>query len=85
VPFFERCGFRRVARHAAAQGVDRLRALPARHACDEVAVVLDLVPGASERAAAAALVGAAHSPARDRDRERAADRLLEPADGGPRR
>ncbi len=54
VPFFERCGFTVAARDTMPRKVwtDCVRC-PRRHACDEVAVVLDLVPGASEAAAAA--------------------------------
>jgi len=54
VPFFERCGFQVVSRDTLPRKVwtDCVRC-PRRHACDEVAVVRDLVPGASERAAAA--------------------------------
>jgi argininosuccinate lyase/amino-acid N-acetyltransferase len=53
VPFFERCGFTTVSRDTLPRKVwtDCVRC-PRRHACDEVAVVRDLVPGASERAAA---------------------------------
>jgi amino-acid N-acetyltransferase len=55
VPFFERCGFTTVSRDTLPRKVwtDCVRC-PKRHACDEVAVVLDLVPGASEAAEAAA-------------------------------
>jgi argininosuccinate lyase / amino-acid N-acetyltransferase len=51
VGFFERCGFGVVSRDTLPRKVwtDCVRC-PRRHACDEVAVVLDLVPGASERA-----------------------------------
>jgi len=54
VGFFERCGFTVASRDALPRKVwtDCVRC-PRRHACDEVAVVLDLVPGATERAAAA--------------------------------
>jgi len=54
VPFFERAGFGVVERDTLPRKVwtDCVRC-PRRHACDEVAVVLDLVPGASDRAAAA--------------------------------
>jgi len=54
VPFFERAGFGVVERDTLPRKVwtDCVRC-PRRHACDEVAVVLDLVPGASERAGAA--------------------------------
>ncbi len=54
VAFFERCGFRVVSRDTLPRKVwtDCVRC-PRRHACDEVAVVLDLAPGASEAAAAA--------------------------------
>jgi argininosuccinate lyase/amino-acid N-acetyltransferase len=53
VPFFERCGFVTVSRDTLPRKVwtDCVRC-PRRHACDEVAVVRDLVPGASEAAAA---------------------------------
>ena len=52
VTFFERCGFAVVSRETLPRKVwtDCVRC-PRRHACDEVAVVLDLVPGASENAA----------------------------------
>ena len=52
VGFFERCGFAVVSRETLPRKVwtDCVRC-PRRHACDEVAVVLDLVPGASESAA----------------------------------
>ena len=55
VAFFERCGFRVVSRDTLPRKVwtDCVRC-PRRHACDEVAVVLDLKPGATEAAAAAA-------------------------------
>jgi argininosuccinate lyase/amino-acid N-acetyltransferase len=55
VPFFERNGFLVTSRDVLPRKVwsDCVRC-PKRHACDEVAVVLDLVPGASEAAAAAA-------------------------------
>jgi argininosuccinate lyase/amino-acid N-acetyltransferase len=51
VGFFERCGFRVVSRDTLPRKVwtDCVRC-PRRHACDEVAVVLDLVPGASDAA-----------------------------------
>jgi len=54
IPFFERCGFAVQARESLPRKVwtDCVRC-PRRHACDEVAVVLDLVPGASEAAAKA--------------------------------
>ena len=54
VPFFERCGFTVVSRDTLPRKVwtDCVRC-PRRHACDEVAVVIDLVPGASESAALA--------------------------------
>lgn len=54
VPFFERCGFGVVARESLPRKVwtDCVRC-PKRHACDEVAVVLDLVPGATAAAEAA--------------------------------
>jgi argininosuccinate lyase len=50
--FFERCGFIVHSRESLPRKVwtDCVRC-PRRHACDEVAVVLDLVPGASEAAA----------------------------------
>jgi hypothetical protein len=50
--FFERCGFQAVARETLPRKVwtDCVRC-PRRHACDEIAVVLDLVPGASAAAA----------------------------------
>ena len=53
--FFEKCGFSAVSRDTLPRKVwtDCVRC-PRRHACDEVAVVLDLVPGASEAAAAVA-------------------------------
>ena len=52
VAFFERCGFVRELREALPRKVwtDCVRC-PRRHACDEIAVALDLVPGASEEAA----------------------------------
>jgi amino-acid N-acetyltransferase len=55
VPFFERCGFVVVSRETLPRKVwtDCVRC-PKRHACDEVAVVLDLVPGATAAAEAAA-------------------------------
>ncbi len=55
VGFFERCGFQIVSRDTLPRKVwtDCVRC-PRRHACDEVAVVMDLVPGASEAAADAA-------------------------------
>jgi argininosuccinate lyase/amino-acid N-acetyltransferase len=55
VAFFERCGFAVMSRDRLPRKVwsDCVRC-PKRHACDEVAVVLDLVPGASEAADAAA-------------------------------
>ena len=55
VGFFERCGFRIVSRDTLPRKVwtDCVRC-PRRHACDEVAVVLDLKPGATAAAAAAA-------------------------------
>ena len=54
VGFFERSGFTVISRDLLPRKVwtDCVRC-PRRHACDEVAVVLDLVPGASEAAAAA--------------------------------
>ncbi len=55
VEFFERCGFTLASRDALPRKVwtDCIRC-PRRHACDEVAVVLDLKPGASQGAAATA-------------------------------
>ena len=55
VPFFERCGFVVVPRESLPRKVwtDCVRC-PKRHACDEVAVTLDLVPGATAAAEAAA-------------------------------
>ena len=55
VPFFERCGFIVISRDRLPRKVwsDCVRC-PRRHACDEVAVVCDLVPGATEAADAAA-------------------------------
>ena len=55
VGFFERCGFGIVSRDTLPRKVwtDCVRC-PRRHACDEVAVVLDLKPGATAAAAAAA-------------------------------
>ncbi|HKQ59297.1 MAG TPA: N-acetyltransferase, partial [Candidatus Eisenbacteria bacterium] len=54
VPFFERCGFVVVPRESLPRKVwtDCVRC-PKRHACDEVAVALDLVPGATAAAEAA--------------------------------
>jgi argininosuccinate lyase len=54
VPFFERCGFSTQPRETLPRKVwtDCVRC-PKRHACDEVAVVLDLVPGATAAAHAA--------------------------------
>jgi len=54
VSFFERSGFVVVSRDSLPRKVwtDCVRC-PRRHACDEVAVVLDLVPGATEAANAA--------------------------------
>ncbi|MFM8559640.1 MAG: argininosuccinate lyase, partial [bacterium] len=54
VAFFERCGFRSEARESIPRKVwtDCVRC-PKRHACDEVAMTYDLVPGASEEAARA--------------------------------
>jgi argininosuccinate lyase len=51
VAFFERCGFRVIGRETLPRKVwtDCVRC-PRRHACDEVAVVVDLVPGATEAA-----------------------------------
>ena len=55
VSFFERCGFTVASRDNLPRKVwtDCVKC-PRRHACDEVAVVLDLVPGASEAARAGA-------------------------------
>ena len=55
VRFFERCGFAVESRESLPRKVwtDCVRC-PKRHACDEVAVTLDLVPGASAEAAKAA-------------------------------
>ncbi|HEV2105324.1 MAG TPA: N-acetyltransferase, partial [Candidatus Eisenbacteria bacterium] len=55
VRFFERCGFAVEGRESLPRKVwtDCVRC-PKRHACDEVAVTLDLVPGASAEAAKAA-------------------------------
>ena len=54
VEFFERCGFTVYSRESLPRKVwtDCVRC-PRRHACDEVAVVCDLVPGATEAAARA--------------------------------
>jgi len=51
VAFFERCGFTIVTRESLPRKVwtDCIHC-PRRHACDETAVVLDLVPGATARA-----------------------------------
>jgi argininosuccinate lyase/amino-acid N-acetyltransferase len=51
VAFFERCGFTVVTRESLPRKVwtDCIHC-PRRHACDETAVVLDLVPGATARA-----------------------------------
>jgi len=51
VGFFERCGFTVVTRESLPRKVwtDCIHC-PRRHACDETAVVLDLVPGATDRA-----------------------------------
>jgi argininosuccinate lyase/amino-acid N-acetyltransferase len=56
VAFFERCGFKVEPRESLPRKVwtDCVRC-PRRHACDEVAVVCDLVPGASEADARARL------------------------------
>ena len=53
--FFERCGFAEISRDQLPRKVwsDCVRC-PKRHACDEIAVVLDLVPGASAAAEKAA-------------------------------
>jgi amino-acid N-acetyltransferase len=53
IPFFERQGFATASRDGLPRKVwtDCVRC-PRRHACDETAVVLDLVPGASAAAAA---------------------------------
>jgi amino-acid N-acetyltransferase len=55
VPFFEKCGFTVAQRETLPRKVwtDCVRC-PKRHACDEVAVVLDLEPGASHAASAGA-------------------------------
>jgi argininosuccinate lyase len=55
VAFFERCGFVIENREALPRKVwtDCVKC-PRRHACDEIAVSLDLVPGASQAAASAA-------------------------------
>ena len=52
IEFFGRCGFHAQARESIPRKVwtDCVRC-PKRHACDEVAMTLDLVPGASEEAA----------------------------------
>jgi argininosuccinate lyase/amino-acid N-acetyltransferase len=49
--FFERCGFSAISRDRLPRKVwsDCVRC-PKRHACDEIAVVMDLVPGASQAA-----------------------------------
>ncbi len=54
IGFFESCGFSIVSRDTLPRKVwtDCVRC-PRRHACDEVAVVIDLIPGASQAAAAA--------------------------------
>ena len=54
VTFFERCGFTIVTRESLPRKVwtDCIHC-PRRHACDETAVALDLVPGATARADAA--------------------------------
>ena len=51
VPFFERCGFVVEKRESLPRKVwtDCVRC-PKRHACDEVAVIMDLIPGATEAA-----------------------------------
>ena len=66
VPFFERCGFVVVPRESLPRKVwtDCVRC-PKRHACDEVAVVLDLVPGATAAASAAAREFTLTLPQRD--------------------
>jgi hypothetical protein len=53
VDFFERCGFTVASRDGLPRKVwtDCIKC-PRRHACDEVAVVLDLKPGATAAAAA---------------------------------
>jgi amino-acid N-acetyltransferase len=55
VPFFQRAGFVVASRELMPRKVwtDCVRC-PKRHACDEIAVVLDLVPGASAAAEKAA-------------------------------
>jgi amino-acid N-acetyltransferase len=69
VPFFERCGFSVVARESLPRKVwtDCVRC-PKRHACDEVAVVLDLVPGATAAASAAVREFTLTLPQRDEKR-----------------
>jgi hypothetical protein len=64
LPFFERCGFTvlRASRCRARCGPTAC-AVRKRHACDEVAVVLDLVPGASEAAARRGARSPAHPAA----------------------
>jgi argininosuccinate lyase len=61
--FFERCGFRTVSRDRLPRKVwtDCVRCAR-RHQCDEIAVVLDLVPGASDAAEAAAPEWTMHIP-----------------------
>ena len=51
VPFFERCGFSVAARETMPRKVwTDCVACPRRHACDEVAVEIELVPGALAKA-----------------------------------
>ena len=52
LPFFEKSGFGAHQRESLPRKVwtDCVRC-PKRHACDEVAMILDLVPGATEEAA----------------------------------
>ena len=51
VPFFERCGFAVAARETMPRKVwTDCVACPRRHACDEVAVEIELIPGALEKA-----------------------------------
>ena len=50
VPFFERCGFQVVARETMPEKVwTDCVACPRRHACDEVAVEIELIEGAVQR------------------------------------
>ena len=51
VPFFERCGFTVAARETMPRKVwTDCVACPRRHACDEIAVEIELLPGALARA-----------------------------------